>query len=946
MSGANFGSPPAIPHKVSEESLYRPKLESIIPSRSDLSDAGRRISPLYDPQPSSYRNSVVSAFSEDDVDTTHIGLSRSEMQFGAGIPAVPVALRAGPSLSPSSQHNYKSWGMTQDTAYKPISTNQSRRQETGISTRLKSFRTMASRRSQRHPSIPEEGDEMEIGLVGGAYRFGNGGPSYATVDDVMEEEAGDNFGVDLSSFTGPMNERNVQLERNGTLTGGLGAGTAPNVRVSEQALLSSPLSPTMPRRGLSKLIRSGTNTSKGKAIKDIAQAEANRLGKVIEVVVDDAVDEQLDSHGHKRAISEESVDEAAAGVDLSSFGGVHIGIAEEDVALGAQSRDLAYPIHRAMPLKKLATFYPEANWKPHSMRWPYLTVLVVLSAALAVVQEFVYQVSKAKQDRSPPEGLYTFKTLKELSTWDYFTFKYLPTIIAVTYGVLWQVTDFEVKRLEPYYQLSKEDGALAAESINVDYITIFSFWRPIQAIRFRHWAVTVSSIGTLIAVSAVPVLQAASIVLIIPEPQKAGQQELPSKLIVISGIWSRSLSAVLATIAVLGLIMLFIVQRRKSGLMTDVKGIAGIAAMATKSHILMDFKDLDTVSPQNIHDKLKNHRYELRNSSLAPSGARLSEADKHKYDTHHLSPNPHPFMLRLSAGIPLISGMAAFAAVLPLVLFVQGAEIITSKASWLLTACAVLIKIGYQTLEQDLRMMEPFYRLSCRHASPKVLTLDYTSMAFAYMPLRAMLNGDLLVAFVGIGSVLAEILTVCVTSFAGVTGADFIPNNLDGRSDDDESTADNGEETMLSFWVSFSICTGSLIYLILTASLTYRLRRHPFLPRQPSTIASVLAYIHQSKMLYDFVDEDTSSQSSGVIGSAIGRTQVVKKRTGRQDLDNDEMVRRLTVAGKKYGLGWFKGRDGQTHCGVDVEELERNYRHGKGEDLRLARGGWGWDDAL
>jgi hypothetical protein len=96
------------------------------------------------------------------------------------------------------------------------------------------------------------------------------------------------------------------------------------------------------------------------------------------------------------------------------------------------------------------------------MRWPYLLVLSVLSAVLAAAQEYLLQ----KSDKKP---LYTFKSAADLNTWDYFSFKYLPTLIAVSFGVLWQVTDFEVKRLEAYYQLSKKGGALAAESINVDY---------------------------------------------------------------------------------------------------------------------------------------------------------------------------------------------------------------------------------------------------------------------------------------------------------------------------------------------------------------------------------------------------------------------------------------------------------------------------------------------
>jgi hypothetical protein len=107
-------------------------------------------------------------------------------------------------------------------------------------------------------------------------------------------------------------------------------------------------------------------------------------------------------------------------------------------------------------------FYPQANWKPFSMRWPYLLGLSVISIVLAAAQEYILQ----KSEKSP---LYTFTSAASLNTWDYFSFKYLPTLIAVSFGVLWQITDFEVKRLEAYYQLSKTGGALAAESINVDY---------------------------------------------------------------------------------------------------------------------------------------------------------------------------------------------------------------------------------------------------------------------------------------------------------------------------------------------------------------------------------------------------------------------------------------------------------------------------------------------
>ena len=344
--------------------------------------------------------------------------------------------------------------------------------------------------------------------------------------------------------------------------------------------------------------------------------------------------------------------------------------------------------------------------------------------------------------------------------------------------------------------------------------------------------------------------------------------------------------------------------------------------MANRSHILMDFKNMDTADPEMIHQTLKMHRYTLRNSSLAPDDKiEITKEEKDKYDQQVRHENPHPLMLRLIAGVPFIIGMVLFMVVVPIILFAPNANIVTEKVPWLLTGLAVCIKLAWGTLETDVRMIEPFYILSKRHASPKVLTLDYTAMAFGWMPIRALLNGHLLVGLVGLGSVLAEVLTVCATSFGNVSGSDFATKPPHHKRDDaagpgpppdSGNGVDAGEETFASFWVSFVLAMTILSFLCLVAGLVYARRRHPFLPRQPNTIASILAFIHQSKMLYDFV--------------------------GTEKMNNDEMVKRLVGIGKMYGLGWFVGRDGEMHCGVDEEELAGNYKHG--DDQRKATMPW------
>jgi hypothetical protein len=334
--------------------------------------------------------------------------------------------------------------------------------------------------------------------------------------------------------------------------------------------------------------------------------------------------------------------------------------------------------------------------------------------------------------------------------------------------------------------------------------------------------------------------------------------------------------------------------------------------MLTKSR---DFKDMDVTTHKDIHKRLADKQYVLRNSSLAPlpseenddstvgavAGASSPRRDSFEH-SFHLSLNPHPLILRAAGCIPFITSILLFTAMLSIFLFTP-AGYLSDKAPWVATALAVGIKLGWGALDTDVKMMEPFYILYKRHAAPKTLTLDYTAMPFGWVALRALANGHWLVFAVGFGSVMTEVLTVLVTSLAVVEGKDFVWTlKYHAQGGDVVGNIRAGQETAGSFWVSYCLATFILLYMGTVATVVFVRRRKPFLPRQPNTIASVLAFIHQSKMLWYFV--------------------------GTEKLGNREIVDFIDGVGQTYGLGWFEGRDGKEHCGIDHEELKTSYRHG------------------
>ncbi|KAK4190620.1 hypothetical protein QBC35DRAFT_61673 [Podospora australis] len=745
----------------------------------------------------------------------------------------------------------------------------------------KNLRSFAQR---KHDAIPEEEDGIDLGLMRAASPLGTE-PSRRPTGRLSAVPTFDPY-----SPLGPTTQADEafmkalqEQEAQGKLTGGLGLGIKTDQTVTETVLLAS--SPISERPRSNAFIRHSKRLSRSDTVKKLAQMEANKRGEVIEVVMAD------DVQSHSK-------------FDLSLVTGPDMGDAPGQFAM----RQTTFP----MSANKTEVFYPQPNWKPFSMRWPYLLWLIVLSVGLAISVEVLYRTSTG-------DPLVKFRTPNDIPTAEYFAFKFLPMLIFVTYGVMWQVTNFDVMRLEPFYQLSKEGGALADESINVEYLTQFVWLRPFRALHCKHHAVAVSSTASLLANTLVPALGAASLILY---PDRETRLQFPGseKSILIHHIWSRVLTVLLCVIAFLGCILFYQLTTRRSGLLADVKGIAGLASMATVSHILMDFKEMDVASHQDIHKKLKDHRYVLRNSSLAPDDSHPpSKQERDKYTKNHLAANPQPLMLRPAGAFPFIAGVFLFIVLIPIFLFNKQAAVLTDKAPWFITVLAVCIKLSWGALETDVRLMEPYYILSRRHAPPKTLTLDYTAMPFGWVAIRGLVNKHWLVFLVGFGSILTEILTVLVTSLATVDGRVFIAliknpsaslhktRELDDGNHDQETNVDpneinSGQETIPSFWTSLTLALLILFYMGVLSVIVYLRRRRVFLPRQPNTIASVLAYIHQSKMLYDFV--------------------------GTAKFGNDEMVQWLEGVGKKYGLGWFEGRDGQRHCGVDEEELLSEWRVG------------------
>lgn len=499
------------------------------------------------------------------------------------------------------------------------------------------------------------------------------------------------------------------------------------------------------------------------------------------------------------------------------------------------------------------------------------------------------------RSRGVEPHLMQFDDVKKVTITKFATWKYLPTAIAVIYGVLWEQVDSEIKRLEPYFHLSQRPkGALAESSLNVEYLTFWAVLTPFQAIRHRHLAVVLSSFSALTAVMVVPAVQTASIELKPPLAERRGTSENPAstvmKTITMHPVFTRVLQGILGLITINTIALMIIFHRRSTGLLGDPRGIAGVAAMANQSHILHDFDGLDLATEEQIHKQLSKRTYILHKAALW-QGEFLTDS---KPSIQAKAQNPHPLMLRLKGGLPFIFYCIFLLIFLPIISFENSLDLARrlEKVPWLPTLLATVIKSLWTVVDRDLRILEPFWQLHLRHAPHTVLTTDLTSVVPGYFIIDCLIHKRHLLAYVSMVTFLTEIFTVAVGSIY----------------------AKGGEESNTSSNVSLAVACTILVLASFAMALVLKYRRHPFLPRQPATISSVLAFIYQSKMLTDF--------------------------TGTEQMDTGERKRVLKqkTVGKTYGFGWYRGRDGKQHVGIDEEDLLRDYKGGDKAELFLDGG--------
>ena len=117
------------------------------------------------------------------------------------------------------------------------------------------------------------------------------------------------------------------------------------------------------------------------------------------------------------------------------------------------------------------------GWKPFTLGPAFLLGIASITLSLLVV--IAYLLSMTNKENG---ALYIRDEIGPKTT---FLFLYLPIVLSVFYSITWSWIDLDTKRLEPYFQMSRDGGARPQDSLHLHYPFDFVAVAPLKALKKR-----------------------------------------------------------------------------------------------------------------------------------------------------------------------------------------------------------------------------------------------------------------------------------------------------------------------------------------------------------------------------------------------------------------------------------------------------------------------------
>ncbi|KAK0103384.1 hypothetical protein ONS95_005410 [Cadophora gregata] len=491
----------------------------------------------------------------------------------------------------------------------------------------------------------------------------------------------------------------------------------------------------------------------------------------------------------------------------------------------------------------------------------------------------------------------------------------VPLLLAVIFTIPWRILDSTIRELEPFYQLAGPGGAFAEDSLCLNYGASFLITMPFKSITKGHFIVCWSS---LISIAALFLAPLASEAFFVSLTGTCGAN-IPSQLC--HGAWGvypslvRAIQGILAFIAVLLVLLIAFNFKRSSGVYSEPLSIIGLASLLYKSHVLQDFREIDSlVKNRELKSILSGRRYALSDftsndhkrcyglvnvntdveTGFTAKATRSVNRGRYKLvigsksnvevaaeeaNNHSARSKGAKFWWVVTEKLYYIAAFMLLGGLLALISYYHWTSADTAferfmnsqdfGVRFMMTALGVAVKLFWSGIDQDLRKLAPFQRLlhGSSHPNDSVLVPIWTSPFAAIIP--SLRRGHFFVALICFVSVLSEFLPICLANIS------FSP-----------------AITKKTYEVCNFISMGVLILMVgCILFLIGRPMRGRPLPRSPATVASVGVYLAGKES--EWVGDGHGGLMDGLEGASL------MKRWER-----DEFIREKGVL---YAMGVVHG---------------------------------------
>jgi Protein of unknown function (DUF3433) len=471
-----------------------------------------------------------------------------------------------------------------------------------------------------------------------------------------------------------------------------------------------------------------------------------------------------------------------------------------------------------------------------------LQVTVVTSSITSALTLVVASAAAtASASRSAIPEFHTIKSELQLGTTftpaSYFCAMYLAIFVAVLFKVTWTIVFSSTKMMEPFFQLSRPEGASAKETLLADYLSSSLSLSSVRNVLDGHWVMLLTS-SAYITTGLLPSL--ASGAMTVKATAYCGKNNTsPCNLVWILKVpVVRGVQALLSLAAIMVIALVILRRPRRSGVFSNPSSIASMAALFSHRGVLHDIRRLDpNATEDQIAEALSGNHYMMGSFESSPrrhryglmkkTGALTAYRSQMSTDvapSHNISSHFWKEVLRDILFLLCILGL--FGVVLAYYLdsandafnrFFNSGEF---APRFILTLSATVIDNHWKRIEREVRVMTPYRCLRKRNAmAGKTILVSMNGTPISSFPL-AVSRGDVFHALVAFTAIMSDILIVAI---AGVPFAQA--------------------QVWLSFIVSAYVSLGILGLMVLVVLGTFWWRagnERMGMPRAPSTMVAVL----------------------------------------------------------------------------------------------------------